>query len=61
MDYNMLLTTKEKDRVKEIMRNISINKNHISRKQLREYKHEFRLLLRKYNNKIDFNFIHITK
>ena len=57
---NTSLSHADRRYIKEIMRNVIVNKKYLSREQLRRYKNEFRKLQRKYPG-IDFHQIYITK
>jgi hypothetical protein len=56
----MFILPEDKARIKEVMNNLHINRDSLSRDTLRQYKREFRNLMNKYKG-IDFNTIHIYK
>jgi hypothetical protein len=56
----MYILPTHKERIKEVMRSISVNRGHLSRNVLNAYKKEFRYFMHLYPG-IDFKQITITK
>jgi hypothetical protein len=56
----MFILPEDKQRIKDIMNNIDVNREHLSRDILRQYKREFRNFMNKYKG-INFKEVHIYK